>query len=129
MLSATPFKPYTNPLDLNAGEDHYSEFQMVLKFLLKDKDESFWRKLEDDRKTFFQLLRRPKETVSQLQDALKVKNRLEQTYLEAMVRTERIMVSDDRNTLLSNKMNTAFKIELADIKNFIQTDKIARGFE
>jgi hypothetical protein len=127
MLSATPFKPYTSSLDLSSGEDHYAEFKLVLKFLMEDKDEQFWEKYEQDRKAFFHFLRRPKEAASQLSEAVKTKNRLEEIYLDVMVRTERAIVSDDHNTLLSNRLNSPFKIEIADVKDFIQTDRIARG--
>lgn len=77
MLSATPFKPYTNSMDLNAGEDHYEEFKLVLKFLMGDKDEQFWEKYEADRRAF-SFLRRPEETAGQLSKAVKIKNRLEE---------------------------------------------------
>ena len=33
MLSATPFKPYTNEFDESNGEEHFKEFNTVLKFL------------------------------------------------------------------------------------------------
>lgn len=127
MLSATPFKPYTNSLDSNFGEEHYAEFKLVLKFLMQDKDENFWRQYEADRKAFFQFLRRPKEAVNQLAEAVQTKNRLEETYQKAIVRTERIIVSDDHNTLLSNKLDKPFEIAIEDVKDFIQTDRIARA--
>lgn len=127
MLSATPFKPYTSSLDLSSGEDHYAEFKLVLKFLMDDKDEQFWKNYEEDRKAFFHFLRRPKEAASQLSEAVKIKKRIEETYLDAMVRTERVIVSDNHNTLLSNRLNSPFKIDTEDIKDFIQTDRIARG--
>lgn len=127
MLSATPFKPYTSSLNLSSEEDHYAEFKLVLQFLMQEKDEVFWKKYEEDRKAFFHFLRRPKETVRQLAEAIKTKNRLEETYLNAIVRTERVIVSDDHNTLLSNKLNKPFDIDIEDVKDFIQTDRIARG--
>ena len=127
MLSATPFKPYTSSLDLNSGEDHYAEFKLVLKFLMEDKDEQFWENYEADRKAFFYFLRRPEEAASQLSEAIKIKNRLEETYLDTMVRTERAIVSDDHNTLLSNRLKDPFKIDIADVKDFIHTEKVARG--
>ena len=127
MLSATPFKPYTNSLDISFGEEHYAEFKLVLKFLMQDKDENFWRQYEADRKGFFQFLRRPKEAVNQLAEAVQTKNRLEETYQKAIVRTERIIVSDDHNTLLNNKLDKPFEIAIEDVTDFIQTDRIARA--
>ena len=36
MLSATPFKPYTNTIDESFEENHFKEFNLVLSFLFKD---------------------------------------------------------------------------------------------
>lgn len=127
MLSATPFKPYTSSLDLSSGEDHYEEFKLVLRFLMEGKDEQFWKEYEQDRKAFFYFLRRPKEAASQMSEAVKTKERLEETYMDVMVRTERVIVSDDHNTLLSNRLNSPINIDIEDVKDFIQTDSIARG--
>lgn len=127
MLSATPFKPYTSSFDLNYGENHYAEFKMVLKFLMNDKDEAFWDDYETDRKALFYYLRRPKEAVRQLPEACKTKKRLEEIYLNAMTRTERIIVSDDHNMLLLNRLDKPFQLDSSDIKDFIQIDKITRG--
>ncbi|MBW1784713.1 MAG: helicase, partial [Deltaproteobacteria bacterium] len=127
MLSATPFKPYTGSMDLGSGEDHYAEFELVLKFLMEERDETFWKQYVEDRKAFFQFLRHPRQAVNRLPEAVRTKNRLEKTYLEAMVRTERTLVSDDHNTLLSNRLHKPFKLEIEDVKDFIQTDRIARA--
>ena len=129
MLSATPFKPYTSSLDLSSGEDHYAEFKLVLKFIMDDKDEQFWRHFEEDRKAFFNFLRRPKETADNLSEAVATKKRLEETYLDAMVRTERIIVSDDHNSLLTNRLDKPFAIDISDIQDFIRTDRVARGLK
>jgi len=59
MLSATPFKPFTNDFDEINGEVHYSEFITVLKFLMSDKTGEFWENYEHDRKTLFGFLRHP----------------------------------------------------------------------
>ena len=127
MLSATPFKPYTTAVNLSAGEDHYSELKLVLEFLMQDKNETFWDQFEADRRAFFNFLRRPKEASSRLKEAMDTKHRLEDVYNDAIVRTERIMVSDDKNTMLASMAEAPFELELADIKDFIQTDKIVQG--
>ena len=65
--------------------------------------------------------------MNQLAEAVQTKNRLEETYQKAIVRTERIIVSDDHNTLLNNKLDKPFEIAIEDVKDFIQTDRIARA--
>ncbi len=127
MLSATPFKPYTGSMDIGMGEDHFAEFELVLKFLMEDRDAKFWGQYMEDRKSFFQFLRYPKQAVDQLGEAILIKNRLEESYIKAMVRTERILVSDNHNTLLSNRLQKPFKLQIEDVKDFIQTDKLARA--
>lgn len=127
MLSATPFKPYTGALDISSGEDHYTEFKLVLQFLMQEKNEAFWEKFESDRKAFFHYLRRPKETAGRLAEAMETKQRLEFIYNDAMVRTERVMVSDDNSTMLTDKVRSPFELKAADVNDFIQTDKIVQS--
>ena len=126
MLSATPFKPYTNSMDLAFGEDHYTELKAVLNFLMQDKDERFWFDFENDRKAFFRFLRRPPEAAAQLEAAIATRDRLESIYMGAMVRTERMMVSEDRNTMLSNRLAAPFELHAADVTDFICMDKVVR---
>ncbi|RYE30193.1 MAG: helicase, partial [Sphingobacteriales bacterium] len=57
MLSATPFKPYTNDFDEASGEVHYKEFKSVLQFLMERESESFWKEFEEDRKSLYQIIR------------------------------------------------------------------------
>ena len=40
LLSATPFKAFTDHDDLDRGEDHYRDFRSVLRFLLRDREET-----------------------------------------------------------------------------------------
>lgn len=126
MLSATPFKPYTNSMDLACGEDHYAEFKAVLNFLMQGKDERFWLDFENDRKAFFRFLRRPAEAAAQLDAAVATRDRLESIYMDAMVRTERVMVSEDRNIMLSNRLTAPFELQAADVTDFICMDKVVR---
>lgn len=122
MLSATPFKPFTNASDAVYEEDHHQEFKKVLSFLLHNDIE----KLEDyeiNRKRFFDLLRRPENLkYSDLQE----KKNLESLYRSVLSRTERLLVSDDKNTLLKD-----FKIKVAittsDISNFVESDRILKA--
>lgn len=119
MLSATPFKPFTNSVDADFDEDHYKEFKDVLSFLFNKKPDKL-TEYDQNRKIFFELLRRPEEIYGA---EIESKNRLEQLYREVISRTERLLVSDDNNTLLKNS-HVSVGLKKEDILNFIETDKI-----
>lgn len=123
MLSATPFKPYTNDFDELTGEVHHHEFKTVLKFLLADKTEDFWNAYEKDRSAFFHLLRHPDKINGQYDEALKVKNKLEALYKSAMTRTERMLVSMNKSTMIEPS-KLPINIQIEDINDFVALDDI-----
>ena len=123
MLSATPFKPYTNDFDELNGEVHYNEFKSVLQFLMVHKSESFWKQYETDRKSFFGYLRHPDSLITQSQDALILKSKLEDLYRSAIVRTEKLLVSNDRDSLIK-LVNKQIVIQPDDINDFVVLDQI-----
>lgn len=123
MLSATPYKPYTNDFDELNGEVHYSEFKTVLQFLMAEKAESFWKEYEEDRKALFGFLRHPDTLDTQLPDALKLKNKLETLYRTSIVRTEKLLVSNDRDALTKH-VDKPISIQPEDINDFVVLDQI-----
>lgn len=124
MLSATPFKAYTNDFDEINGEVHYQEFKSVLKFLVGEKDDSFWKDYESDRKSFFKIISNSKDFKEDKNKAVLIKNKLENLYKTAIVRTERFIVSKDGNSLTKEMLQEPLKISMEDIHEFITLDKI-----
>jgi hypothetical protein len=123
MLSATPFKPYTNDFDELNGEVHYNEFITVLKFLMADKSTEFWEEYEHDRKAFFGFLRHPDTLDTQMPSAIGLKNKLETLYRTSIVRTEKLLASNDRDALIKH-VNKPISIQPEDIHDFVVLDQI-----
>jgi len=123
MLSATPFKPYTNDFDELHGEQHYSEFKNVLKFLLKGQPEPFWKKLEYDRSNFFKHIRHPSGIKENYDEAIKSKKGLEKVYRSCIARTERMLVSKGKDAMINPNIKV-LDLRAEDIKDFILFDKI-----
>lgn len=125
MLSATPFKPYTNDFDELNGEVHYKEFEAVLKFLMEDRSDAFWHEFQKDRKRFFSFLRHPDKLKENHQDALLVKQKLEGLYREGIVRTERLLAAEDRDAMVRSVLKEKpLTLQLQDIEDFVVLDKI-----
>jgi hypothetical protein len=125
MLSATPFKPFTNDFDEQNGEVHYKEFEAVLKFLMRDKDPKFWDEFRMDRRAFFSHLRHPAKLNEFFADALLLKQSLEKKYRNCIVRTERLMASKDRDALVRSMLhNKTLTLNTSDIADFVSLDKI-----
>jgi hypothetical protein len=126
LLSATPFKPYTNDFDELNGEVHYTEFITVLKFLMTEKAEAFWEEYEKDRKAFFGFLRHPDTLEEKMPEALELKVKLENLYRTCMVRTEKLLVSDDRDALIKHVHNKPITIHPEDVNDFVILDQITQ---
>jgi hypothetical protein len=124
MLSATPFKPYTNEFDELNGEVHYKEFVTVLKFLMADKAEEFWKQYEHDRKAFFSFLRHP-EKLENFNEARSLKDQLESLYRTSIVRTEKLLASKDRDALIKF-IDKPISIQADDINDFVVLDQITQ---
>lgn len=131
MLSATPFKPFSTRTDDENEEGHYKEFTKVLKFLIKDKSQM--NGFIENRKAFFELLRRPENLClnedSKLEIQLIPKYELEKLYRKVISRTERLIVSDDKNTLVKYKQNNGqgkslLNIQSQDIDDFKNADSL-----
>ena len=123
MLSATPFKPYTNEFDHLNGEHHHKEFENVLRFLLKGESEIFWEDFESNRKAFFNQLRHISTLKDDFDSAIQTKENLEKIYRSCIARTERMLVSKDKDAMMKNNIHV-LKISKEDIFDFIQFDKI-----
>lgn len=123
MLSATPFKPFTGEFDEVNGEVHYAEFITVLRFLMADKPGAFWKDYEHDRKMLFGFLRHPDVLEKGLDEAVAIKNRIEELYRACMVRTEKLLVSDNKDALIK-QVNKPISIQPEDISDFVVLDQV-----
>lgn len=127
LLSATPFKPYTNAFNIENGEDHYKEFTSVLQFLMKKRPASFWDEYDVIRKKFFDMLRRPEEITSNIRQAREVKGSLESIYSSVMVRTERLGNSELDDSLTIDKDCQNILASTSDVQEFIEVDRIVQA--
>lgn len=124
MLSATPFKPYTNDFDELNGEIHYNEFKTVLQFLMPEKSKAFWQEYEMDRRTFFSFLRHPDTLAGKIDIAHDLKNKLEALYKTGIVRTEKLLASDNRDALIKHVQDKPITVHPEDINDFVVLDQI-----
>jgi len=124
MLSATPFKPYTNDFDESNGEEHFKEFNSVLRFLLSEKNEDFWIDYEKDRREFFKILYNQVNSENKVKEAKVLKKKIENLYRNGMVRTERLLVSKDKDALIKQVSKNPLNIRDDDINDFIAFDHV-----
>lgn len=123
LLSATPFKVYTNSFDEYHGENHYKEFKTVLQFLYPDKPADFWAQLEEDNNLFFHGIKNFGSTESNDIQLISLKESIEKVYRQCLSRTERTLVEQpsDDNTK-SSIVNLEIKPD--DVSDFIAIDEI-----
>lgn len=122
LLSATPFKPYTNSLDEHNGEHHYEEFKKVLEFLYPSQNNQFWVDLENSNIEFFNGIKNFGIEDTDKTELLKVKNSIENTYTQCMARTERVLVEDSSLSKINNGRHLELSVD--DVEEYIALDKI-----
>jgi hypothetical protein len=121
LLSATPYKMFTLQSEEDDGESHFEEFKFVVEFLFNNKDrkDEFLIAWEDYSKSLLHLKEGKLEYIKTQKD------RVEGFLRDIIARTERITVSDDRNTLLRSSKSSVLWITPSDIQNFISVDSVA----
>lgn len=121
LLSATPYKMFTLQSEEDEEESHFEEFKFVIEFLFNDKikKEKFLAAWDDYSKALLHL------KVGQLDYLKAQKETVESLLREVIARSERITVSDDRNTLLRTSKSSILWITPSDIQNFIAVDSVA----
>lgn len=124
LLSATPFKPFTTQFDSLNGEDHFHEFEKLIKFLGGSQGEQLWHNLEQDRKAFFDILRHPKIAVTDPELAIDKKKSLEHSYRKLISRNERLLASPNYDDMVYQKKGEAITVIKEDIENFIAIDQL-----
>lgn len=124
MLSATPYKPYTSDFDNLNNENHFKEFNRVLKFLFNGHNVDF-KRYSLTRERLFKLIRHPEDLKNNFGDAIKIKNELEKTYRNYIARTERLIASKNNNALINTRIQR-LRIYKEDIDDFIYFDKIVK---
>lgn len=119
MLSATPFKPYTTQFEELDNENHYDELLKLLKFLFNE-DESKIAEFEVERKIYNSFLKNMDTSVFK---TLETKEKLEDIYKSVLCRTEKLLVSNDKNSILCSKDEPDLVTLKIDLNNFIHTDR------
>lgn len=129
MLSATPFKAFTNQYDENKGEQHYREFMRVLKFLYAGQ-ENDWKRYEESRDRLYTLMLQlaKADNRSPIMEEIKgLKEYLQDFYSQVMVRTEKIIASKDPNAMIVDvNKDRLLPITKQEIDDFIKLDKVFR---
>jgi hypothetical protein len=124
LLSATPFKAYTNDSSWESGEEHYKEFSTILRFLF-DGDQEALLSYDNHRQALFKQLL---ELQSQTETIDSTHRDAVQHVLRRVIcRTERLCVSDNFNAMTVDKWQTTpLQLAAGDINNFIATDSVVR---
>lgn len=120
LLSATPYKMYTQSQEA-AQDDHYEDFQTTLDFLLQDdfKRVQFHDRLGEYRHELFRLAEHGAEELT------RVKNHLEASLREVMVRTERLALKSDRNGMLVEVPASDVSLTAADVTHYLGLQQVA----
>lgn len=129
MLSATPFKSFTNLYDECRGEQHYKDLERVLKFLYTGESMD-WNQYENDRARLYSLLMdvgKAKERDAIIKEISEVKQRVEDVYYKVIVRTEKIISSSDPNAMFKNVNDEPLSISSRDIDDFLNLDKVYKS--
>ena len=119
LLSATPYKMYTMYHEQEV-EDHYTDFLRTVGFLFDDKSqtEAFKEDLVRYRRALLQFATRGGEALLDAKQAIETKLR------RIMVRTERISVTADHDSMIESVSESA-PLAPSDLESFAMLDRVA----
>ena len=129
MLSATPFKAFTNYFDEKHDEQHYQELKRVLKFLYGGIRVD-WSSFEDARSKVFSKMMELKDSNDRqiiLNEIEILKRKVEDFYSQVIVRTEKIIASNDPNAMILTKENKPLPVTKQEIEDFVHLDSVFRA--
>ena len=129
MLSATPFKAFTNQFDEQNDEQHYKELKRVLRFLYDGTDID-WAKFENARSQMFSKMLAIKTSCHReelLNEIGSLKRIVEEVYYKVIVRTEKIIASKDPNAMIEKKEDSLLPITKQEIEDFVHLDNVFRS--
>lgn len=126
MLSATPFKAFTNKYDERNNEQHYKELKRVLQFLYEGTDID-WHCYEEARSSIFSKMLSLKNIDDKepvLNEIQELKHYVEDVYYRVIVRTEKIIASNDPNAMIVNKDDSPLPVTKQGIEDFLHLDDV-----
>jgi len=123
LLSATPFKAYTNYANEIEGENHYTEFRKVLRFLLQNEDEDFWKSLDENNHSFFKALQGLHQSENDI-NISEYKRKIETIYRNCISRTERTLVEE--NKFEEKSVTNTLNVNKEDIVDFLVFDSVIK---
>ena len=129
MLSATPFKAFTNKHDEKNNEQHYKELKRVLQFLYEGTDID-WHRYEEARSGIFSRmlsLKNIEDKEPVLNEIQKLKHYVEDVYYRVIVRTEKIIASNDPNAMIVPKEDSPLPVTKQGIEDFLHLDNVFKS--
>ena len=124
LLSATPYKLYSTPEEIEKSEDsHYTEFMSVMRFLL-DKDDVY----KNFETVWFDYSHSLRELTTGDVSVLSIqKNKAQDAMYACMCRTERNSVMDNGDYIDDSNKNNHLAIDEGDILAYLDVQRILEG--
>lgn len=119
MLSATPYRAFSRSGD--EGPGHHDELHRLLGFLFDDVERATL--VREQFNALRTCLLRPDPAVSELSD---IRDALETSLREVMVRTERLASSATRNGMLQEVAPSNFALEARDVRDWVELADLRR---
>jgi len=122
LLSATPYKMYTLAAESH-DDNHYADFLRTLNFLQPAETGGFEGVLDDFRRELFRIGR------GSLERLLALKCDLERRLRKAVVRTERLAVTHDRDGMLREVPRAGLTLTARDVATYPKLRRVAEALE
>lgn len=122
LLSATPYKMYTTYYE-TGQDDHYKDFLETVQFLLgPERTLSFRELLRSYRLELYRL----GDSTRDLHYLGRIRDQIESTLREVMVRTERLAMTADRNGMIIESGPDQGGLRAEDLAAFRTVDRLAQ---
>lgn len=124
LLSATPYKMYSTTGE--GDEDHYRDFVRTLRFLFNDPAKT--GQVEDLLKRYRQAMLKVGDDLD-LDELRGLKGEIERELRLVIARTERLAISEDRDGMLQPITGDGMRLEVGDVRAYVQLQRIAEELE
>lgn len=131
LLSATPYKMYSTA-DEKGVEDHYIDFLRTFDFLASDPNNPAKSSLMvEECKSTIREYREELDRIGMVDDTrlMTLKKSLEAQLRMVMVRTERLIASEDRNGMLKPISDGSTRLESGDVMAYCGLQKVAESLD
>jgi hypothetical protein len=129
LLSATPYKMHTLPEEVEAGDEHYADFQRTTRFLMMGHDSEAAADLAADLRSLRDGLLSLTGDHPDLAPVRASRRRVERRLRAVMSRTERLAIESEGNGMVVDSPTGELQLSPGDLRAYVAAERLRQILE